>query len=168
MLMGERSGSAALRFSSQAASFQANFRVSHTMADCLGGSSKKAPNGSVFTFRFPCASSISNLYSAPSPTPGTKISQTPEDPSTRIAWRRPSQSLKVPMTETRRAFGAQTANAVPATPSSVSSCAPRTSPRRRWLPSPKRCRSVSPTVGQKEYGSRPCVVVPSAQVTTRS
>ena len=35
-----------------------------------------------------------------------------------MGWRRPSQPLKSPTTETRRAFGAQTRNAMPATPSS--------------------------------------------------
>ena len=41
----------------------------------------------------------------------------PEAPSERIGCSRPSQLLKSPTTLTARAFGAQTANAVPATPS---------------------------------------------------
>ena len=41
----------------------------------------------------------------------------PVEPSERIGCRRPSQELKSPTTETARAAGAQTANAVPATPS---------------------------------------------------
>ena len=51
-------------------------------------------------------------------------SQMPLDPSDRIGFRRPSQLLKSPTTETERALGAQTANAVPATPSCVITCAP--------------------------------------------
>jgi len=39
-------------------------------------------------------------------------------------WRRPSQALKPPTTDTRRALGAQTAKRVPATPSTVTGCAP--------------------------------------------
>ena len=34
-----------------------------------------------------------------------------------MTWRRPSQPLKSPTTETRRAFGAQTAKCTPSTPS---------------------------------------------------
>ncbi len=56
---------------------------------------------------------------APSRAPGTKISQTPHSTRLRMGWRRPSQSLKSPTTLTRRAFGAQTAKATPATPSIV-------------------------------------------------
>ena len=45
-----------------------------------------------------------------------KSSQTPEAPSGRIGWYRPSQWLKLPTTETREAAGAQTAKETPATP----------------------------------------------------
>ena len=48
-------------------------------------------------------------------TPGRKISQTPDPPSVRIGFIRPSQLLKSPTTRTDRAFGAQTANDVPVT-----------------------------------------------------
>ena len=41
----------------------------------------------------------------------------PDEPSVRIACRRPSQELKSPTTLTARAAGAHTANAVPGTPS---------------------------------------------------
>jgi hypothetical protein len=53
------------------------------------------------------------LVGSPSPIPGRKISQMPDAPRRRIGWRRPSQVLKAPTTETRRAFGAQTAKWVP-------------------------------------------------------
>ena len=49
----------------------------------------------------------------PAPTPGRNSSQTPLDPSDRIGCSRPSHELKSPTTETARALGAQTANAVP-------------------------------------------------------
>ena len=54
-----------------------------------------------------------------------KISHTPDAPSDRIAWQRPSHWLKSPTTLTRLAAGAQTAKPVPATPSRV----------RKWAPS---------------------------------
>ena len=45
--------------------------------------------------------------------PGAKISHKPESIRLRIGWRRPSQALKSPTTETRRACGAQTAKCTP-------------------------------------------------------
>ena len=57
---------------------------------------------------------MENLYLAPGATPGTNSSQTPAPPSDRMGWARPSQKLKSPTRRTPRAFGAQTANAVPA------------------------------------------------------
>ena len=53
-----------------------------------------------------------------------KISQTPVSTRLRIVWRRPSQPLKSPTTETRRAFGAHTAKCTPAAPSCSIACAP--------------------------------------------
>src|SRR5205085_103057 len=55
-----------------------------------------------------------------------------------------SHSQKSPTTLTRRAEGAQTANAVPLTPSTTRGCAPSISQRRRCVPSLKRWRSTSP------------------------
>ena len=49
----------------------------------------------------------------PGATPGMNSSQTPAPPSERIGCARPSQKLKSPTSLTPRAFGAQTANAVP-------------------------------------------------------
>ena len=69
------------------------------------------------------------------PSRGTKISQTPAPCRSRIGWRRPSQLLKSPTTETRRAFGAQTAKRTPGTPSTIIACAPRQFARSRCLPS---------------------------------
>ena len=60
----------------------------------------------------------------PMPTPGMKISQTPEEPSERMAWNRPSHWLKSPTTLTRWAVGAQTAKLAPGTPLIV----------RKWEP----------------------------------
>ena len=59
----------------------------------------------------------------------------PDAPSERIGCRRPSQPLKSPTTLTERAFGAQTANAVPATPSTSRTCAPSFSYSCSWRPS---------------------------------
>ena len=63
------------------------------------------------------------------------------------------------MTRAPRAFGAQTANAVPVTlPNPVPSepysrtCAPSTRHSSSCLPSPIRCRSVAPSVGRNRYG----------------
>ena len=53
----------------------------------------------------------------PSPRPGTNSSQMPLGMCLRIGWRRPSQSLKSPMTLTPVALGAQTAKFTPSTPS---------------------------------------------------
>ena len=50
-------------------------------------------------------------------------------------WRRPSQSLKSPTTETRCALGAQTAKCTPSAPSWSIRCAPSLSNSRRCEPS---------------------------------
>jgi len=65
---------------------------------------------------------------------GMKISHTPQSCHNRIGCRRPSQVLNAPITDTRRAFGAQTANRTPAAPSQVIGCAPRHSAIRRCRP----------------------------------
>ena len=67
---------------------------------------------------------ISYLYSAPLPSPGMKISQSPLPGWRRIGCTRPSQPFQSPTALTRRAFGAQTANRTPVTPSTVARCAP--------------------------------------------
>ena len=64
------------------------------------------------------------MYREPSSAPGTNSSQSPDEPSERIGFSRPSQPLKSPTTLTEAAFGAQTANATPATPFSSRGCAP--------------------------------------------
>jgi hypothetical protein len=48
----------------------------------------------------------------------------PDAPSDRMGYKRPSHELKSPTTDTERALGAQTANAVPVTPSISRTCAP--------------------------------------------
>ena len=63
----------------------------------------------------------------PGSTPGTNSSHKPASTRFLIGWRRPSQLLNSPTTLTRDAFGAQTANAVPVTPSIVRGWAPRRS-----------------------------------------
>ena len=72
---------------------------------------------------------MENLYLAPGPTPGTNSSHTPAPPSDRMGWARPSQKLKSPVTRTPRAFGAQTANAVPVAPPVSIGRAPSASPQ---------------------------------------
>ena len=82
-----------------------------------GGVSVANANGSLFILARPSAARISNLYFSHVPSPGTNSSQTPDWPRVRIGWQRPSQRLKSPTTRTLLAFGAQTANEVPDTPS---------------------------------------------------
>ena len=76
-----------------------------------------------------------------------KISQIPPDPRERIGVIRPSQWLKLPMTLTRRAFGAQTQKWTPLTPSCSIRWAPSFSKLRRCVPSPRRWRSKSVRTG---------------------
>src|SRR4029079_19201602 len=98
--------------------------ASQTTDEFAGGTSVWKASGSLFSRNRPSWVRIPNLYFVPSSTPGTNSSQSPDAPSERIGCRRPSQELKSPTTETERAFGAQTANAVPTTPSSSRTCAP--------------------------------------------
>ena len=55
---------------------------------------------------------------------GTKSSHTPDFGPASHDVAAASHPLKSPTTETRRAFGAQTANATPSTPSKLEGCAP--------------------------------------------
>ena len=165
--MGLRSGSVAARRSSHSSSRQTCF-PSQTTDAFAGGTSVWKASGSLFRRRRPSCVRISNLYVVPSSTPGTNSSQIPDAPSDRIGCRRPSQELKSPTTATERAFGAQTANAVPSTPSSSRTCAPRRSYRCSWRPSMARWRSSSPSVGRNEYGSRTVNVFPSGYSTSSS
>ena len=97
-----------------------------------------------------------------------KISQTPDAPSSRIGWKRPSQLLKSPTTLTRWAFGAHTAKLAPGTPSIVRNCAPSFSKIFRSSPLPNRNKSDSPSVGRNEKASRVRRVRPALSVMTRS
>ena len=81
-----------------------------------GGASLAVARGSAFSRSDPSAPSTSYLYLCPARASGTKISHTPETPSVRIGWTRPSQPFHSPTTRTARAEGAHTANAVPSTP----------------------------------------------------
>ena len=60
-----------------------------------GGTSAANATGSALMRSRPSCVRISNLYFAPSPTPGTKSSQMPDEPSERIGCRRPSQRVEV-------------------------------------------------------------------------
>src|SRR5579871_896529 len=142
--------------------------ASHTTDAFAGGTSVWNATGSLFSRSRPSCVRSSNLYFAPSSTPGTNSSQIPEEPSERIGCRRPSHELKSPTTATERAFGAQTANAVPTTPSMSRTCAPSRSYSRSWRPSIARCRSSSPSVGRNAYGSRSVYVLPSGYATSSS
>jgi hypothetical protein len=81
-----------------------------------GGVSVRRAIGSARWVREPSGRVMSNLYSSPSPIPGTNSSHTPEEPSDRIGYPVPSQKLKPPASRTARALGAHTQNRVPATP----------------------------------------------------
>jgi hypothetical protein len=122
-----------------------------------GGISVANAMGSALSRQTPSRPRILNLYRVPTPTPGTKISQTPLLPSERMGWVQPAQPSKSPVTRTPCAVGAQTAKLVPVTvPFGVSyACrwAPRASHSRSCRPSPIRCRSTSPSVGSQRYGS---------------
>ena len=80
-----------------------------------GGTSVANAIGSALSRHWLSAPRIWNLYRAPSPTPGTNSSHTPDEPSERIGSARPDQKSKSPATRTPRAFGAHTANDVPVT-----------------------------------------------------
>ena len=79
-----------------------------------------------------------------------KISHTPVAPRRRIGWRRPSQMLKSPTTETRSAFGAQTAKCTPSTPSWVISRRPAPSRAGGGCPRPAGIRRFRPEPGRSD------------------
>src|SRR5579859_2868 len=175
-LIGEVSGLCRARAAIHSPSAH-SWRLAVTTEAVAGGVSASAAIGSALAFQCPSGPQISYLYLAPSTTPGTNSSHTPDPPSERIGCPRPSQWLKSPMTRTPRALGAHTANDVPdifskillngaggrsvAAPNSLG-CAPRTRHNSSCLPSPIRCRSTSPTVGWCRYGSSLiCGAVPS-------
>jgi hypothetical protein len=54
-----------------------------------------------------------NLYVAPTPMPSTVPAQMPEEPTGLRSWDSGSHPVKSPTTETRSAFGAQTAKRTP-------------------------------------------------------
>jgi hypothetical protein len=89
-----------------------------------GGTSKAKPNGSAFTSTAPDLATISSLYRCPTRAPGTNVAHTPLALIARIGFSVPSHSLKSPITLTRTAFGAHTANCVPSAPSRIIGCAP--------------------------------------------
>jgi len=73
------------------------------------------------------------LVHGPGPTPGRKPSKMPDWPRRRRKWRCGVQRLNSPTTETRAAPGAQTANAVPSSPSRVAGCEPSFRYARSWV-----------------------------------
>ncbi len=56
------------------------------------------------------------------------------------------------MTDTRAAFGAQTAKYVPSSPSLVAGCEPSFSYARSWVPSLKRWTSSSVSTAPARFG----------------
>ena len=92
------------------------------------------------------------LYASPAPTPGTNPRHTPLAPVTSSGWAPGRQSLNVPITDTDSALGAQTAKAVPATPSRWAAWAPKCWYIRNWVPSPNRYRSCSVSSGPRAGG----------------
>ena len=101
----------------------------------------------------PSGPQIAYLYRVPSPMPGTNSSHTPDPPSERIGYARPSQPLKSPVTRTPCALGAQTANDAPVVWPISRTCPPSTRHSSSCRPSPIRYRSNSPSVGRCRYGS---------------
>jgi hypothetical protein len=63
----------------------------YTTDAVAGGSSVALASGSAFSRQTPSGPQIAYLYLVPSVTPGTKSSHTPEPPSERIGYARPSQ-----------------------------------------------------------------------------
>src|SRR6185437_14972755 len=102
------------RWSSQAASVHV-YRSVWTTEAVAGGTSVANAIGSAFSRHCPSAPRTWYLYRAPSSTPGTNSSHTPDEPSERIGRARPDQCSKSPVTRTARALGAHTANDVPVT-----------------------------------------------------
>src|ERR1035437_8884691 len=83
----------------------------------FGGNSQWNAYGSAFSCWYPAKRDRTlNLYEVPVARAGTNISQTPPL-RRRMGWRRVSQSLNSPASETVSAFGAHTAKRTPAAPS---------------------------------------------------
>src|SRR5580704_18955429 len=122
--MGACSEFFSLRCAIHASSAQSYSR-SHTTDAVRGGFSYSNPNGSVLSPTYPlCCETIWNLYSAPLVTPGTNPSQTPEPPRACSRCACGSQRLKLPITETSRAFGAHTLKHTPGSSPASVRCAP--------------------------------------------
>ena len=62
-----------------------------TTEELAGGTSVRRASGSARIVFEPSGRVISNLYSSPSPSDGTKSSQIPVEPSERIGWPVPVQ-----------------------------------------------------------------------------
>ena len=90
MLIGSRTGSCSARPSIHSASAQA-CRELYTTDAVAGGVSAALAIGSAFSRHTPSGPQIAYLYLAPSRTPGTNSSHTPDPPSERIGYARPSQ-----------------------------------------------------------------------------
>src|SRR6266513_2575167 len=125
MLIGSRTGLRSARVSIHAESPQA-CREAYTTDAVAGGCSAAVAIGSAFSRHTPSGPQTAYLYLVPSPIPGTNSSHTPDPPSERIGYARPSLWLKSPVTRTPCAFGAQTANEVPLTVPNSRTCAPST------------------------------------------
>src|SRR5947209_396540 len=152
MLIGSRTGWLPARAAIHAWSSQL-YREVYTTDAVAGGISAEVAIGSAFSRHTPSGPQIAYLYLVPSPIPGTNSSHTPDPPSERIGYARPSQPLKSPVTRTPCAFGAQTANAAPDVWPTSRRCAPSTRHSSSCRPSPIRYRSNSPSVGRCRYGS---------------
>src|ERR1700712_367772 len=111
---GPFSWSVSTRLAIQSPSFH-SCRLVTTFDAVAGGTSEEKANGSAFSRQTPSWPRIWNLYLVPTPTPGMKSSQTPDEPSERIGVPAPDQWSKSPVTRTPRALGAHTANEVPVT-----------------------------------------------------
>ena len=85
--------------------------------------------------------------------PGTNSSHTPDGRRSRIGWRRPSQPLKSPTTDTRCAFGAQTAKRTPSVSSMRVGAAPRQSSTAAGSPAEKRASTASSSSVPNAYAS---------------
>ena len=152
MLIGSRTGWLSARASIHPESPQACREV-YTTDAVAGGVSAALAIGSAFSRHTPSGPQIAYLYLAPSLTAGTNSSHTPDPPSERIGYARPSHPLKSPVTRTPCAFGAQTANDAPEAWPTSRTCAPSTRHSSSCRPSPIRYRSNSPSVGRYRYGS---------------
>src|SRR5690348_9348372 len=100
MLIGSRTGSLLARASIHAESLQV-YREVYTTDAVAGGISATAASGSAFSRHTPSGPQIAYLYRVPSVTPGTNSSHTPDPPSERIGYARPSQPLKSDRKSTR-------------------------------------------------------------------